>query len=102
MDKKKDTAPEESDIQTLILTIYNYNPYTTPTTRTGDKQMQTPPMPVPPPLLRDCIPGELLLCMFCIHCEFHRRTCFKHKTNIRQKKVQGTILLESKSAIFDI
>jgi len=63
--------------------------------------MRVSPMPAPPPLLRDCIPGELLLCTFRYDHEFHCRTCFKHKTKIRQKKVQGTILLESNSAIFD-
>jgi len=77
------------------------NPCTTSTTRTGDKRMRASPMPVPPLLLRDCIPGELLLCML-RESEFHPRTCFKHKTKSGKNKVQGTILLKSNSAIFDI
>jgi len=64
--------------------------------------MRASPMPVPPPLLRDCIPGELRLCKVRYTREFHPRTCFKHKTKISQNKVQGTILLESNSGIFDI
>jgi len=57
-------------------------------------------MPVPPPLLQDCIPGEHLLYTFCYNVEFHPRTCFKQDEN--QNKVQGIILLESNSATLDI
>ena len=58
-------------------------------------------MPVPPPLLRDCIPGELLLRIFC-----YREFIPEPVSNTRQKsgknKVQGTIIPKSNSAIFDI
>ena len=57
-------------------------------------------MPVPPPLLQDCIPGEHLLYTFCYSVEFHPRTCFKQDKN--QNKVQGIILLESNSSTLDI
>ena len=78
------------------------NSCTTSTTRTGNKQMWASPMLVPLPLLQDCIPGELLLCIFCYDRECHRRTCFKHKTKSGKNKVQGTILHEFNNAIFDI
>jgi len=42
-------------------------------------------MPVPPPLLQDCIPGEHLLYTFCYSVEFHPRTCFKQDKNQKKK-----------------
>jgi len=64
--------------------------------------MRAPPMPVPPPLLQDCIPGELLRSKLRHNREFHHGTCFKHNMKIRQNNVQGTILRKSNIDIFDI
>ena len=58
-------------------------------------------MPVPPPLLQDCIPGELLHRTVGYNRECHLGICFKHKTKSGKNKLQGTILHEFNSAIFD-
>jgi len=86
--KKRETILKMS--YSMIPPIYRRKSIqTTATTRTADKQIQASPMPAPPLLLRDHIPGEFLsgtiLCISNRRGEFYPRTCLKYK-NEKQVK----------------
>jgi len=97
---KRRTKPIQIIFKPCYCQSTSRDSYTTSTTCIGDKQMQEPPMLVPPLFLQDCTGGALLHYMVAMTDDFHRRNCLIFMKKVRRSEVKEG--LSDLNAIFSL